>query len=48
LLKDYILVDTSAWYALFDEDEGPNPFLGELASGLGELSGVVVGAIFFL
>ncbi len=31
-----------------DEDEGPNPFLGELASGLGELSGVVVGAIFFL
>ena len=32
----------------FDEDEGPNPFLGELASGLGELSGVVVGAIFFL
>ncbi len=31
-----------------NEDEGPDPFLGELSSGLGELSGVVVGTIFFL
>lgn len=30
-----------------DKDECPDPFLDELASGLGELSGVVIGAIFF-
>lgn len=31
-----------------DEDEGIDPFWGELASGLGELSGIVVGSIFYL